>query len=163
MASTLSDFGRQSERYGNISFFYAFPIKFWFGQSMLVPEDVLSWCRENCKGYYKVYAYTHEDSVRRGRSKEFDEKIMYVDKIYLSDEADAALIKLTFDVREQKVLRPKLKRIVRRKHKDETVKKADTPEAIAEATRKHAERASKAETKKASKSKNKDDQTLPLF
>ena len=32
-------------------------------------------------------------------------KVIYVDKIYLSSEEDAAMIKLTFDVRDQKVKR----------------------------------------------------------
>lgn len=120
MPSTIQDFGRESDRYGNIPFYYAFPIKFWFGQHMIAPDDVLTWCRENCKGFYKVVCYTHEDSVRKkySRGNEFDEKIMYVDKIYLSSEDDAALIKLTFEVREQQVRRPcKLKRKVRRKAK----------------------------------------------
>ena len=147
MPSTLQDFGRQSARYGDIAYFYAFPIKFWFGQSMLVPEDVLSWCRENCKGYYKVVCYTHEDSTRKGRSKDFEEKIMYVDKIYLSSEDDAALIKLTFDVKEQQVKRPKLKRKVKRVSKGERVVKASDPSAVAEATRKHAAAAKKASKK----------------
>lgn len=162
MPSTLQDFGRQSERYGNISFFYAFPIKFWFGQSMLVPEDVLTWCRKNCKGYYKVYAYTHEDSVRHGKT--FEEKIMYVDKIYLSSEEDAALIKLTFDVREQKVLRPRLKRKVSRKPRNPEAKKATSAEAIAEATRKHAAKAAKAAAKtRKPKAKAVDDRQLNLI
>jgi hypothetical protein len=151
MPSTLSDFGRGSERYGDIAFYYAFPVKFWFGQSMLVPEDVLTWCRENCTGFYKVVCYTHEDSVRRSRSKEFEEKIMYVDKIYLSSEEDAALIKLTFDVRDQQVKRPKLKRTVRRTVKKERVVKASDPAAVAAATRKHAAKAAKVAAKKSRK------------
>lgn len=121
MASTIQDFGRCSEQHGNIPFYYAFPIKFWFGQHMVSPDDVLTWCRNNCQGYYKVICYTHEDSVRTKysrRSNEFDEKIIFVDKIYLSSEDDAAIIKLAFDVREQQVRRPcKLKRKVRRKPK----------------------------------------------
>lgn len=151
MPSTLQDFGRQSARYGDIAYYYAFPIKFWFGQSMLVPEDVLTWCRDNCKGYYKVVCYTHEDSVRKGRSKDFEEKIMYVDKIYLSSDEDAALIKLTFDVREQQVKRPKLERKVRRTKKADKPVSASSKEAVAEATRKHAQKAAKAATKKAKK------------
>lgn len=119
MPSTIQDFGRESARYGNIPFYYAFPIKFWFGQHMIVPEDVLTWCRNNCQGFYKVVCYTHEDSVRtHGTTNEYDQKLMYVDKIYLSSEDDAALIKLTFDVRAQQMKRPcKIKRIVRRKRK----------------------------------------------
>jgi len=104
MPSTLSEFGRRSERYGDIAFFYAFPIKFWFGQSMIQPEDVLSWCKENCKGFFKVVCYTHEDSTRE-KDGRVTNKVIYVDKIYLSSEEDAAMIKLTFDVRDQKVKR----------------------------------------------------------
>lgn len=62
MSTTLKDFGRHSERFGDIPFYYAFPIKFWFEQHMLIPEDVLTWCRENCTGCYKVVQYTHKDS-----------------------------------------------------------------------------------------------------
>jgi hypothetical protein len=134
MASTLSDFGRTSERYGDIAFYYAFPVKLWFQQSMLVPEDVLTWCRENCTGFYKVTAYTHEDSVRIGKN-EYDTKIMYVDKIYLSSEDDAVIIKMMFEVKDHQVKRPKLKRVPRSKR---TAIRGDDPAAIEEATRNHA-------------------------
>lgn len=129
MSTTIKDFGHNSERFGNIGFYYAFPIKFWFGQSMLHPEDVLSWCRDNCSGYYKVTCYTHEDSVKVGGV--FTEKYVFIDKIYLSSEEDAALIKLMFDVREQQVKRPKLKRAPKR----HGVAPKLTTEQIAEASR----------------------------
>jgi hypothetical protein len=112
MSTTIKDFGHNSERFGNIGFYYAFPIKFWFGQSMVHPEDVLTWCREHCQGYYKITCYTHEDSVKVGGV--FTEKYVFIDKIYLSSEEDAALIKLMFEVREQQVKRPKMKRAPKR-------------------------------------------------
>lgn len=120
MSTTIKDFGRSSERFGDIGFYYAFPIKFWFGQQMLMPDDVLSWCRENCTGFYKVVCYTHEDSkrVKYSRGNDFENKIMYVDKIYLQNEEDAAILKLSYEVRDQQVKRPgKLKRKVKRKAK----------------------------------------------
>lgn len=104
MTTTIRDFGRHSERYGDIAYYYAFPIRFWFGQHMVTPEDVHSWCVENCKGFYKVVCYTHEDSTRE-KDGRVTNKVIYVDKIYLSSEEDAAMIKLTFDVRDQKVKR----------------------------------------------------------
>lgn len=122
MPSTLGDFGRDSERYGNIAFFYAFPIKFWFGQHQVAPDDVLSWCRENCEGYYKITCYTHVTSTRN-KDGSYDEKIIFVDKIYLSNESDAALIKLTFDVRDQQIKRPA--RIARKTKKVKKVGKVD--------------------------------------
>lgn len=160
MTTTIKDFGRHSEKFGDIAFYYAFPIKFWFGQSMLVPEDVLSWCRENCTGYYKVVCYTHEDSVRNKAGK-FDEKIMYVDKIYLNSEDDAAIIKLTFDVREQQVKRPRL-----RKERAPRVRKVvnpTSPEAIAEATRKHAAKMAKKATRASKKAAKNNTNQLPLI
>lgn len=169
MPSTIQDFGRSSARYGNIAFYYAFPIKFWFGQSMLMPEDVLTWCRANCKGYYKVTCYTHEDSVRKGRA--FLEKIMYVDKIYLSSEEDAAAIQKVFTVKTSQVKRPKLKRKVRRHGKaEQKVVSPTSAEGIAAATRKHAAKtgkktvAKKATPAKTTKRGRKaDTKTLPLF
>ncbi len=140
MTTTIKDFGRHSERFGDIGFYYAFPIKFWFGQSMLVPEDVLSWCRENCTGFYKVVSYTHERSQKADGL--FTEKYIFVDKIYLEKEEDAALIKLTYDVRDQQVKRPKLKRIKKTRVK---VKKL-TAEDIAEASRKLAAQSAPAKT-----------------
>lgn len=110
MSTTLRDYGRHSEKYGEIGFYYAFNMRFWFGQHMVAPDDVLTWCRENCKGYYKVTGYTHESSKRGKRGVGFDSKVMYADKVYLSDESDAVRLKLTFDVRDTKVMRPRLKR-----------------------------------------------------
>lgn len=138
MTTTLHDFGRGSERFGDIPFYYAFPIKLWFGQNMTVPDDVLTWCRANCQGVYKVRCYTHEDSKRDPKTRKFSEKIMYADAVFLANEADAALIKLTFDVRETTVKRPKLEteraaRVPRGKILNPT-----SPEGIAEATRRHA-------------------------
>lgn len=123
MSTTLRDYGRHSEKHGDIPYYYGFPIRFYFGQHMIAPEDVETWCRENAVGYYKISSYTHESSKRVSpRSREFAEKIVYVDKIYLSEPADAVAIKLMFDVREERVLRPKLKRLMRRK----SLKKAAT-------------------------------------
>jgi hypothetical protein len=138
MSTTLHDHGRTSERFGDIAHFYAFPYKFWFRYSMMVPEDVATWCRENCTGYYKVYCYTHEDSVR-GKDGKYKEKIMYVDRIFLQDEGDAALIKLAFKVSDQQVSRPKL--TIERKpraKRDPNAPLPTSPEGIAAATRRHA-------------------------
>jgi hypothetical protein len=137
MSTTIKDFGRHSERFGDIPPYYIFPIKFWFKSEMLVPDDVLTWCRNNCTGFYKVVAYTHEDSVKNG--KKFAEKIMYVDKIYLASEEDAALIKLTFKVLDQKISRPRMEVVKRpRKTAEEKALNPTSPEAILLATRRHA-------------------------
>lgn len=115
--TTIKDFGRHSERYGEISHFYVFPIRFWFGENQLQPEDVGTWLRENASGYYRVMSYTHKDSVRNKKDKKtFDLKVVYVDKVYLSSEEDAAKIRLAFDVRDTKVMRPRLKAL-RKKRK----------------------------------------------
>ncbi len=137
MSTTIKDFGRHSERFGDIPPYYIFPIKFWFKSEMLVPDDVLTWCRNNCTGFYKVVAYTHEDSVKHG--KKFAEKIMYVDKIYLASEDDAALIKLTFKVLDQKISRPRMEVQKRpRRTAEEKAMNPNSPEAILAATRRHA-------------------------
>jgi hypothetical protein len=110
MSTTIKDYGRHSEKFGDIAHYYAFPIRFWFGNSQLAPDDVLTWLRSNAKGYYKVVCYTHKDSTRvKGRPSEFENKVIYVDKVYLADEMDAAKIKLAFDVRDVQVKRPRLK------------------------------------------------------
>lgn len=110
MSTTIKDFGRHSDKFGDIAHYYAFPIRFWFGNHQLAPDDVLSWLRDNAKGYYKVVCYTHKDSVRvKGRPSEFETKVIYVDKVYLADEMDAAKIKLAFDVRDVQVKRPRIK------------------------------------------------------
>lgn len=146
MSTTIKDFGRSSERFGDIPPYYAFPIKFWFKAHMLIPDDVLTWCRENCEGFYKIVAYTHEDSRKKRGSKEFEEKIMYVDKIYLANEADAARIKLTFKVLEQKISRPRMEVVKRpRKTKEEKALSPTSPEGILAATRRHAAAAKAAE------------------
>lgn len=114
MPTTLSDHGRTSEKHGDIPFFYAFPIKFFFGNSQLEPDDVLTWCRENCKGYYKVVCYTHASSKRnRQDPTKFDKKVVYVDKIYLSDDRDATYIKLAYSVTKTYLKRPKIERLKR--------------------------------------------------
>jgi hypothetical protein len=110
MTTTLQDYGRHSEKHGDIGFYYAFTIRFWFGQHELAPNDINTWCRENCKGYYKVSAYTHESSTRLPGQREFSEKVVYVDKIYLSDHNDALKLKEVFDVRDERVKRPRIKR-----------------------------------------------------
>lgn len=115
--TTLKDYGRNSERHGDIPFYYGFPFRFWFGQHQIAPEDVETWCRENCIGYYKTVGYTHNSSVRiKGRPNEFDTKVIYIDKIYLADEADALRVKMMFDVRDTQVKRPdKIKRRMKRR------------------------------------------------
>jgi hypothetical protein len=139
MSTTIKDFGRHSDRFGDIPFYYGFPIKFWFKSHMLIPDDVLTWCRRNCTGFYKVVAYTHEDSKKKPGTKTFAEKIMYVDKIYLEKEEDAALIKLTFKVLDQKISRPRLEVVKRpRKTAEEKAMNPNSPEAILLATRRHA-------------------------
>lgn len=116
MTTTLRDYGRVSEKHGEIGYYYAFPIRFYVAQHMVAPEDVHTWCRENCQGYYKITGYTHESSKRVSpNSPELAERVVYVDKIYLSDESDATMIKLAFDVKETKVLRPRLKRLRRKR------------------------------------------------
>jgi hypothetical protein len=120
MTTTLGDYGRASEKHGEIAFYYAFPFRFYFGEHQIAPEDVNSWCTENALGYYKVGCYTHKDSIRvksasGAETREFEKKIVYVDKIYLSDPRDAALIKERFSVKAEKVQRPRLKQIRRRK------------------------------------------------
>jgi hypothetical protein len=113
MPTTLSDFGRDSEKHGDIPFYYAFPIKFYFGNSQLEPDDVLTWCRENTSGYYKVVCYTHKSSVRNKHDpRKFDKKVLYVDKIYLSDNKDATYIKLAYKVTKTVLRRSdKIKRL----------------------------------------------------
>lgn len=116
MSSTLQDYGRESEKHGEIPFFYGFPFRFWFGQHQVAPEDVNTWCTENAQGYYKVYTYVHKDSKRvTPRSKTFAEKIVYVDKIYLADPRDAEAIKAAFDVRSERVMHPRMKQLRKRK------------------------------------------------
>ena len=117
MTTTLKDFGRHSERHGDIPYYYGFPFRFWFGEHQVQPEDVETWCRENCVGYYKTVSYTHDSSVRL-RNGQYDTRVIFIDKIYLADEVDASRIKLQFDVRDVVVKRPnKMKRKKRRKAK----------------------------------------------
>jgi hypothetical protein len=109
MATVLQDFGRDSERFGDIPFYYGFPHRFYFGQHQIMPEDVETWCRENCRGYYKTVTYTHKSS-KRDRKGNYDERVIYVDKIYLASDEDAMLIKLSFNVTDQIVKgRPRIK------------------------------------------------------
>jgi hypothetical protein len=126
MSTTLKDanLGLTQADASQIPHYYVFPFKFWFKEQQVAPEDVLTWCRKHCTGapdesYYKVVCYTHKSSVRvRYRPKEFEVKVVYVDHIFLSNEKDAARIKLKFNVSDQKVKRPeKLKPRKRRKKK----------------------------------------------
>ena len=103
--STLKDYGRESERHGEIPFYYGFPFRFWFNQHQLAPDDVETWCRENCLGYYKTVSYTHRDSVRSADGT-FDTKVIFVDKIYLANESDAMRLKLSFEVKDTVIKRP---------------------------------------------------------
>ena len=109
MATTLKDYGRNSEKFGQIPYYYGFHYRFWFGQSQVQPEDVETWCRENCLGYYKTVTYTHKKSVRNPDGS-YKNRVVYVDKIYLADERDALRIKLAYDVRDVKVMRPRMPR-----------------------------------------------------
>lgn len=119
--TTLKDYGRSSERHGDIPFYYGFPFRFWFGEHQLAPEDVETWCRENCLGFYKTVSYTHKSSTRiKGQPSRFDTKVVFIDKIYLADEADAMRVKLQFDVRDEVVKRPE--RIKARRKKRKVVK-----------------------------------------
>ncbi len=108
MATTLKDFGRESERFGQIPYYYGFEFRFYFGEHQIQPEDVETWCRENCLGYYKTVSYTHKNS-KRDRKGNYTERYVYVDKIYLADDKDAMRIKLAFDVKDVKVMRPRMK------------------------------------------------------
>lgn len=120
MATTLKDFGRHTERFGDIPFYYGFPFRFYFGEHQIQPEDVESWCRENCQGYYKTVTYTHKSSVRNANG-EYENRVIYVDKIYLANDSDALQIKLAFNVKDTMVKdRPRIKN--RRKAKVVNVK-----------------------------------------
>ena len=114
--TTLKDYGRSSERHGDIPFYYGFPFRFWFGEHQLAPEDVETWCRENCLGYYKTVSYTHKNSIRL-RNGKFDTKVIFVDKIYLGDETDAMRIKLAFSVKDTVIKRPERLKARRKKRK----------------------------------------------
>lgn len=116
--TTLKDYGRHSEKHGDIPYYYGFPFRFYFAEHQVAPNDVESWCVENCIGYYKTVSYTHKDSVRLKGGRGFDTHVVYIDKIYLQDERDAMRLKLKWDVRDEQVKRPeKLKRKMRRKRK----------------------------------------------
>jgi hypothetical protein len=112
--TTLKDYGRHSERHGDIPFYYGFPFRLYFGEHQIAPEDVETWCRENCVGYYKTSSYTHKSSVRL-RNGTYDTKVVFIDKIYLQEEGDVARIRLMYDVRDEQVKRPD--RIKRKKRK----------------------------------------------
>lgn len=115
MATTLKDYGRHSAKHGDIPFYYGFPFRFWFGEHQVAPDDVETWCRENCVGYYKTVSYTHKSSERQGKT--FVNKVIFIDKIYLASEADAIRIKLAFDVRDTVVKRTEKMKARRRKRK----------------------------------------------
>jgi hypothetical protein len=116
MPTTLSDEGRAG-KHGEIPFYYAFPYRFYFAENQIAPEDVLSWCQEYCKGYYKVASYTHRSSVRSAANPtKFDQKVIYIDRIFLSNEEDAMLIRLSFSVKTIKVMRPKIEPLKRNRN-----------------------------------------------
>ena len=102
--TTLKDYGRGSEQFGNIPYYYVFPYRFFFAGSHVEPEDVRSWCRQNCMGYYRIECYTHKDSVKV--NGKWIEKRIYVDRLFISDQIDAVQIRLKFDVSEVSILRP---------------------------------------------------------
>jgi hypothetical protein len=53
--------------------------------------------------------YTHKSSVRNTEG-EYEERVVFVDKIYLADEDDAMMIKLSFNVKDTMVKdRPRIK------------------------------------------------------
>lgn len=117
--TTLKDHGRHSEKHGDIAYYYAFPYRLYFGQHMISPDDVETWCTEHAVGYYKTSTYVHKDSTRvfvNGvETKEYIEKKIFVDKIYLQDPKDVIAIKLMFDVTDEKVSRPRIKLIRKQK------------------------------------------------
>ena len=108
--TTIQDYGRRSEQFGMIPYFYAFPYKFWFQEHQIAPDDVATWCFENCIGYYKIVCYTHENSVRDPKDpRKWLHQVVYVDKVYLSDDHDAVTMRLTFSILDVKVRRPRAK------------------------------------------------------
>jgi hypothetical protein len=112
MPTTLGDYGRTSEKYGEIAFYYAFPIKLYFGNHQIKPDDVVTWCKENCQGYYKIVSYTHKSSKRNRRNpRKYDQQVVFVDKIYLSDNRDAVAIKLMWSVTKTYLQRPRIARL----------------------------------------------------
>lgn len=104
--TTLKDYGRMSEEYGNIPYYYAFKYRFYFNQHQIEPDDVATWCKLNCEGYYKIVGYTHISSVRLPNSNKFSTRIAYVDKVYLSEDVDAVCVRLSYDVSDIIVRRP---------------------------------------------------------
>lgn len=104
--TTLIDKGRNKAEGRDVPYYYAFPFRFWMTGGAVAPDDVASWCRDQCRGYYKITGYTHNTSVRDPRNPtKYLNRIVYVDKVYLSDEVDAVSLRLTFDVLEVKVHR----------------------------------------------------------
>lgn len=109
MSTTIKDFGRHSERFGDISYYYVFTHKFWVNEHQVAPDDILSWCRENCSGYYKVTCYTHEKSIRNDDGS-YAEKIVYVDTVYLQNDEDSLMLALRYSLSDIAIKRPKLAR-----------------------------------------------------
>lgn len=107
--TTLKDYGRHSEKYGDIGFYYVFNYRFWFGDHQIAPDDVMTWCLNNCKGYYKVTGYTHKSSTRKADGS-YENRVIYADKVYLADEADALRIRLAFKVQDTVIKRPRIER-----------------------------------------------------
>lgn len=127
MTTTLKDIGLNKADASKIPHYYVFPFKLFFREHQQRPDDVLTWCREHCgaDSYYKVVCYTHKSSKRKrySRTNEFDEKVLFVHCIYLSDETDAARIKLKFNVTDQKVKRTERLPMKRKKRKAKTAGK----------------------------------------
>lgn len=71
-----------------------------------MPDDMVTWCRENCEGYYKIVTYTHNTSKRITGSKKFDSKVVFVDKVYLSRDSDAMMLRLSYSVSDVVIRRP---------------------------------------------------------
>jgi len=117
MTTTIKDFGRHSDRFGNIPKFNWATCTLWFRQNQVAPDDVHTWLINNASDLYRVVMYTHKDSKRiHPRSKVLAEKVVYVDKIYLKSADDAMMVKLAFDVQEVKVNnRPRLKQLRRKR------------------------------------------------
>lgn len=122
--TTLKDHGRESEKHGFIPYFNWATFKLHFNENQISPDDVESWCVENCQGLYRTQTYIHKDSKRvfvdGVETKQFEEKIIYIDKVYLNDPRDVVAIKLMWDIMELTQIdeppsRPRIKRIVKRR------------------------------------------------
>lgn len=114
MATTISVHGHDSELFPDIPFYYAFKYRLYFGSHQIAPDDIETWAKEYCTGYFRTRCYTHESSKRDPQTGFITEKVVYADCIYLQKEADAATVRLAFeDVKEIRIKRPKLPRLRR--------------------------------------------------